>query len=318
MSSRTQPPAFVRHAATATVGAAMGAAEIVPGFSGGTVALVAGIYPRLVATIRAGAHVLSLAVRLRFVAAWRAFGAIEWAFAIALLIGMATSIVLLAQALSLFIERQPVTASALFGGLVVGGALVAWRDVHDPRPGHLVTTCLVAVVTFLGLGLAPGTIVDPTLWMLFAGAAIAICAWILPGVSGAFLLLLMGLYPAALAAVSERQMVAIGVLLAGALVGLAAFSTLLAWLLARAHDVVLAAMVGLLIGSTRVLWPWPSADGMGSPVLGAPESGTVLSATLVALGAVAAVVLAAMAARRVVAPDPDGAVYPDQAGTSKK
>ena len=298
MSSGHTPTSPFRHLVNGIVGAAMGAAEVVPGFSGGTVALVAGIYPRLVANIRAGAHVLSLGLRAKFGAAWRALVALEWAFLGVLLVGMFAAIFLLAGVLSRFIDGRPVEASALFGGLVLGGALIAAGDLVRPRLAHIGVVVAVGSVTFVGLGVAPGTVDDPSLWLLFAGASIAVCAWILPGVSGAFLLLLLGLYPAALAAVDERNLIAVGVIALGALTGLAAFSTLLNWLLARAHDAVLAVMIGLLLGSTRVLWPWPSTDGMGDPTLGRPEPDTVGAAVMIAGVAFIAVVAAARASRK--------------------
>ncbi len=271
------------------VGVAMGAAEIVPGFSGGTVALVAGVYERLVANVRQGARVLSLLVRGRFDAAWRTLLAMQWPFLAALLVGMGTSIMLAAGILGRFIDQRPVEASAVFLGLVLGAAVVASGQRHESVGWHWLIVLVVATLTFVGLGVSGGSVESPSLLLLFVGVAVAVCAWILPGVSGAFLLLLAGLYPAALAAVEQRDLVAIAVMASGALVGLAAFSTLLHWLLARAHDVVLAAMLGLMLGSARVLWPWPSTEGMGDPALGLPEVGTAPLAIALACGAFAAV-----------------------------
>lgn len=276
-------------AGTVVVGAAMGAAEIVPGFSGGTVALVCGIYDRLIANVRQGARMLSLLVRGRGHDALRAFVAIEWLFVGALLVGMATSIVMLASVLGTLITEQPIAMSAVFLGLVLGAAAVATTQLQVPRVWHGLLVVAVAAVTFVGLGVGAGTIEDPALWMLFAGVAVAVCAWILPGVSGAFLLLLMGLYPAALHAVEQRHLLALAVMVAGALVGLAAFATVLNWLLLRAHDIVLAAMIGLMVGSGRVLWPWPSTTGMGDPTLGPPQPRTVTLVVALTVGAFAAV-----------------------------
>lgn len=295
----------VESVTTVAVGVAMGAAEIVPGFSGGTVALITGIFPRLVTTIRQGAHVLSLVARLQMKEAWREFVAISWGFVVPLLGGMAVAIVTLSGVLSRFLDAQPAVASALFAGLVLAGALVAFGDLQQPRRRHFAIVVVVGVATFGLLGLAPGVIADPSWLLLFTGAAVAICAWILPGVSGAFLLLLMGLYPAALGAVADRDLVAVSALLAGAMVGIAGFATMLSWLLRRAHDVVLAAMVGLLLGSTRVLWPWPSHEGMGNPQLGSPESDTLLAASVAAAVAFVAVLLVARVARRLLAASND-------------
>ncbi len=276
-------------AGSTIVGFAMGAAEVVPGFSGGTVALVCGVYERLIANIRQGARVLSLAARGRFAAAWRALLVFEWLFVGALLIGMACAIALLAGVLSVLIEQQPVAMSAVFLGLVLGAAAVASGQLKQPRSYHTVISFLVGAGVFAALGLTAGAVSRPTLPLLFVSVAVAACAWILPGVSGAFLLLVAGLYPAVLAAVDQRDIVAVMVMALGALTGLAAFSTLLNYVLARFHDIVLAAMLGLLIGSTRVLWPWPSTDGMGDPTLGAPEPGTLALVVALTLGSFAVV-----------------------------
>ncbi len=280
-------------------GFAMGVAEVVPGFSGGTVALVCGIYARLVANVRQGARTLSLLLRGRFTAAVRAFVAIEWPFVITLVVGMAAAIVTLAGALSRLIEEQPVAMSAVFLGLVLGAVVAASSQLITPRAGHFLVGVVVAGVTFVGLGASAGSVDEPALWLLFAGVAVAVCAWILPGVSGAFLLLLLGLYPAALAAVADRDLAVLGVMVLGALTGLALFSTLLNWLLVRWHDLVLVAMLGLLVGSARVFWPWPSADGMGDPALGAPEPGTVPVVVALTLGAFALVWAFALVADRL-------------------
>jgi putative membrane protein len=286
------------------VGAAMGVAEIVPGFSGGTVALVAGVYERLVANVRQGARMLSLLARGHLATAMRALVRIEWPFVLALLVGMAAAILTLAGVLSRLLDARPVELSAVFLGLVLGAAVVAAGQVRAPRPTHAVVAVVVAAATFVGLGVGAAG-VEASLPALYLGAALAACAWILPGVSGAFLLLLLGLYPAALAAVDTRDLAAISVLVAGVLTGLAAFSTLLNWLLARWHDLVLAAMVGLLVGSGRVLWPWPSIGGMGDPTLGPPEPATAVTAPLLALAAGVAVwIVARVGARR--APESGG------------
>jgi len=294
-----EPLGIVGLVGSLVTGAAMGAAEVVPGFSGGTVALVAGIYQRLIANVRQGARMLSLLLRGRFDAAWRALVAMQWPFLAALLVGMGATIVLVAGALSRFIDQRPVEASAVFLGLVLGAAVVASGQRRGPAAWHWLITIGVAASTFVGLGVSGGTIESPSLLLLFLGVAVAVCAWILPGVSGAFLLLLVGLYPAALAAVEQRDLAAVAVMVFGALVGLAAFSTLLHWLLERAHDVVLAAMLGLMLGSARVLWPWPSTDGMGDPTLGLPEVGTAPLAIALACGAFVAVWVVGLVADQV-------------------
>jgi putative membrane protein len=270
-------------------GAAMGAADVVPGFSGGTVALVGGIYPRFVRAIRDSAHVLSVLLRLQFRALPKAVRAIEWRFTIPLVVGLGGAIFTLASALEQLLETQPVVMSALFLGLVLGAAIVARRELRVPDSTTLPVVVVSAVVTFLVLGASPGSISDPPLIVLMVGGAIAVCATVLPGVSGSFLLLLMGLYAPIIAAVSDRDLLTLGAVAGGIVVGLGSFSTLLNWLLARHHDRVLAVLIGLMVGSVRVLWPWPIGSGVGDPRLGTPD-GQVLAAAVSALLAFAAVV----------------------------
>ncbi len=284
---------------TGVTGFAMGIAEVIPGFSGGTVALVAGIYERLIAAIRQGARVLSLLVRGRVPDAVVALRAIDWLFLGALLVGMLTAVFTLASALERLIDERPVELSAVFLGLVLGAAIVASRQLRAPAPWHLLVGAVAAVVAFFGLGVSPGTITDPSLVLVLVGGAVAISAWILPGVSGSFLLLVLGLWPAVVGAVADRDLLLLGVFAIGCGVGLAVFSTLLHWLLARAHDVVLAVLLGLMVGSVRILWPWPSDDGIGSPTLGAPEGDTVLLAFALALAAFALVWMFGLAASAV-------------------
>jgi putative membrane protein len=286
-------------AGTSVAGFAMGVAEVVPGFSGGTVALVAGIYERLVATIRQGARSASLLLRGRPHDALRAFTAIEWPFVGVLLVGMLLAVFTLAGRLERLIEERPVELSAVFLGLVLGAAVVASRQLRAPTPWHVLVGVVAAAVTFVALGVSPGTIDDPALLLIFVGGALAVSAWILPGVSGSFLLLVLGLYPAVVGAVADRDLLVVAVFVLGCGVGIAAFSTLLNWLLARAHDVVLAALLGVMVGSVRILWPYPSDEGLGNPALGAPEGDTVFLALALALAAFALVWMFGLAASAV-------------------
>jgi putative membrane protein len=285
---------------TFVTGGVMGAAEVVPGFSGGTVALVAGIYERLIANIRQGARTLSLLVRARPRDAWHALRLIDWVFVAVLGVGMLGVLFTVVGPLRELLETRPVEMSAVFLGLVLGAAVVAGRRLRDARAWHVLVVLAAAAVSFIGLGFTPGTIEDPNLLLIVAGGAIAVTAWILPGVSGSFLLLIMGLYPTIIAAAADRD---VGVLLLfgfGTVLGLAAFSTFLNWLLARAHDVVLAALIGLMVGSVRVLWPWPSEAGVGgSAELGAPVGSEAFLALALALTAFALLYMGGLSASAV-------------------
>ena len=276
-------------AGTLAAGYAMGVAEVVPGFSGGTVALVAGIYERLIANIRGGAHALSLLLRGKPSAALRAVFTIDWLFIGFLLAGMASALVTVSSGLRALIDERPVEMSAIFLGLVLGASVLAARRLRQPTPLHALFGTASAAAFFVLLGLTSGSVPDPTLVVVFAGGAVAICAWILPGVSGAFLLLVLGLFTTVLDALADVDLPVLSVFALGCVVGLATFSTLLNWALSRFHDAVLAVLIGLMIGSARVLWPWPADQGIGNPRVGPPEGDAVYLALALGMAALALV-----------------------------
>lgn len=279
-------------AATVLVtGFAMGAADLVPGFSGGTVALVAGIYERLIGEVRTGARALGALARLRPTDAWRALRALDLLFVVALLAGVATALVTLSRGVERLLAERPVLVSATFLGLVLGASVAARRRFRRPRAVHVIGVVAAAAVTFVALGATPGTLEAPGPLVLAGAGAVAVSAMILPGVSGSFLMLLLGVYPVVIGALSARDVVTLAPFALGMVVGLAVFSTVLDALLRRAHDAVLAVLVGLMVGSVRVLWPWPVGSGVGDPSLGAPgeEWPVALALALAAGGAVVAV-----------------------------
>lgn len=292
---------------SALVGFGMGSADLVPGFSGGTVAIITGIYARLIANVRQGARFLSRLLRGRWAEAGRAFVELEWGFVVPLLVGLASAIVLLATFLERLLREQPVGMSALFLGLVLGATVLALRELQAPTWRHLVIGVVVAAGAFALLGLRPAYIEDPSLPMVFVGGAVAISAMILPGISGSFLLLLIGLYEAVLGAVTDRNVVLLGVFVLGCVVGLALSSTLLNWLLRHYHDLVLSALLGLMAGSARVLWPWPTDQGgVGDTRLAAPVAAEVPMALGLAVAGAVAVAVVAFVAQRTATVDAQG------------
>lgn len=249
----------------------MGSADVVPGVSGGTIALITGIYPRLIANIRNGAGALGAFVQLQFDEAVGRLRAIEWGFLLPLLAGILVALISLARLIEGLLEDHPVEMSALFFGLVAASVVVAWGMVDDWGPARIGTFVAVVIAAFVLLGFRSGEAESPSTWVFFVAGAIAICAMILPGVSGSFLLLTMGMYEAVLGAVNDRDYLVLLVFTLGAIIGLAAFSSLLHWALRTHHDLVMAAITGLLLGSLRVLWPWP--NGIDGPELSGPVAG---------------------------------------------
>lgn len=270
----------------------MGAADVVPGVSGGTIALLLGIYDRLVHQIAllstAAGQLLRGRLRQGFGTARRA----EWAFLASLLTGIAIAVLGLVELVRWGIDRQPVALSAAFFGLVAMTVVTTRREVRQWRPGLALIAAATAVVVFVLLGVRTGSVADPVAPVLVAGGAVAICAMILPGISGAFILLLLGLYDPVTEAVADRDIATVALFGLGAVIGLGLFSRLLQRLLERRRDLIVAVLIGLMAGSLRVLWPWPAGDpdaeGFGNSALGAPVAADV-AAAIVAAGAAALV-----------------------------
>ena len=278
----------------------MGAADIVPGVSGGTVALLLGIYDRLIGEVRKGAGALGRFLRGDFREGWRRLTDVDWVFLISLLAGIGTAVIVLVGWLTTQIEENPVEVSAVFFGLVAASVFVARREVSQWDSTRLLTLVGTAIAAFLLLGLRSGGVDDPSLVIVLGAGSLAICAMILPGVSGSFILLMLGLYDHITHAIDERDLGTVAAFGVGAVIGLAAFSTVLHWLLEHHRDTVVAALVGLMLGSLRVLWPWPAGEeGLDNVALGSPVSGEVLGATIGAVVAAVAVVVLTNLARRL-------------------
>ncbi len=278
---------------TAVRGFCMGAADVVPGVSGGTVALVFGIYHRLVTAIQAGSVALGRFVKLDIAGGSAKLREVEWTFLVPLLAGIGVAVASLAHLIETLLEERPVEMAGLFLGLVVGSVLVAWELLTVRDALRLGVGAVAAAAVFVALGLREGTseeavsqAADPALWAFVGAGALAICAMILPGISGSFILVMLGMYGPVLGAVTDRDLPTVAVFGVGCVVGLALFSQLLHWALNEHYDTVMAALIGLMLGSTRVLWPWPA--GVDSTALEAP-SDPVLIPVLLALGGVAAV-----------------------------
>ena len=275
----------------------MGTADLVPGVSGGTIALVLGIYQQLVGSIRQGSSALGSMIKADVAGFKDHLNKVEWRFLVPLLGGIALAIVLLASFLERQLEERPVVIAGLFLGLVLGSIGIAWRLLRQATWRHFVIAAIVGLVLFVALGFGEGQVRgDPSALAFFGAGILAICAMILPGISGSLILLMLGMYAPVLGAVTDREFGTIIVFALGAVVGLALFSQLLFWLLEHHHDNVLAALIGLMAGSARILWPWP--DGVGSAEIGVPGDDWLSVVVAMALGAVAVSLIAQLGMSR--------------------
>jgi len=232
----------------------MGSADVVPGVSGGTIAFIVGIYEELIASIRAAARppFWKALTSLRI---GEALQAVNAGFLIALLSGILLAIFTLAKGLEWLLVHQPVYLWSFFFGLVLASVWTVSKRI--PRWSPLLAGALLvgAVGAYIVVGLVPLQTPESA-WYLFFSGALAICAMILPGISGSFILVLLGKYQYVLGAVNQRDFVTIAIFGAGAVIGLVSFAQVLGWLFKRYHDLAVALLTGLMVGSLRKIWPW--------------------------------------------------------------
>jgi putative membrane protein len=253
-------------------GLLMGAADVVPGVSGGTMALIVGIYERLLRAVSGVFGIVTALPRRDGRGVRDAFGTVEWRFVLPLGAGIVTAIVAGSRIIPPLMERYPAESRALFFGLVLASISIPWLRIERHRALTWLLVPAAAAVAFVLVGLPPSEVRDPSLLRVFVSASVAICAMILPGVSGSFLLAVLGMYTVTLEALSAVNVPYVLTFCAGAAVGLGIFSRLLGWLLEHRHDVTMAVLVGLMAGSLRAIWPWQEADrslrlaGPGEPV----------------------------------------------------
>ncbi len=241
-------------------GLLMGAADVVPGVSGGTMALIVGVYERLLQAINDGVAALLKLGRLDVQGGWKGLKAVDWALVVPLAAGILTALLVGARFIPGLLETYPEASRGLFFGLIAGSLVIPWARISTPAPRHVLLASIAAVVAFGLVGLPPRTLADPALWYVLLCASVAICAMILPGVSGAFLLLVFGIYESTLEAVNARDMAYVATFIGGAVLGLGAFAKLLTYLLHRVYDATMAVLVGLMAGSLRALWPYLADD----------------------------------------------------------
>ncbi len=239
-------------------GVAMGAADVIPGVSGGTIAFITGIYEELITSIsNINLTALKKLKDEGFLSAWNY---INGNFFVALLAGIAFSILSLARLVTYLLDQYPVLLWSGFFGLIVASIIIMARTVEKWNAlsitGLIIGTAIAAYVSLLHT-----TASGEQLWYIFISGAIAICAMILPGISGAFILVLMGTYSIVLTGLKEMNFQLIIVFCSGCLIGILAFSHLLKYLFANFKNLVLATLTGFLVGSLLKIWPWKNPIG---------------------------------------------------------
>mgnify|MGYP006432822065 CR=1 FL=1 len=234
-------------------GVCMGAADVVPGVSGGTMALITGIYEELIQSIRSFD---GQALRLLTKRDWQGLlNHIRWPFLVALLVGILGTIASLSKGITWLLVNEPVLLWAFFFGLVLASVYTVGARIPTWGMGKIVFALLAAGGAYVLVGLVPVETPQSPLYV-FLSAIIAICAMILPGISGSFILVLLGQYHHILQAVNDRDILTIAIFGCGAAVGLMSFARVLGWVFKKYHDLTLALLTGLMLGSLRKIWPW--------------------------------------------------------------
>ncbi len=297
MPSPLSPPTrtLTDYLGIAARGFCMGAADIVPGVSGGTMAFILGIYQELLDSIKAAdTRVVRHLIRLRFK---DAADLLPWRFLLSLGFGIALAIFTLAHFLENQIERHPTRVWAFFFGLVLASVLTVSRNVSHWNPTAIATALIALVCAYLLVGAASLHTPD-TVWFLFFSGTLAVAAMLLPGISGAYILVILGKYRFVLSAVNNRDTLTIAVVASGAVLGLAIFARLLSWILNRYHNPAFAALTGLMLGSLRKVWPWKDPVNNTNPVLPTTLD-TEVAITIIAgvAGLVAVLLITRLAAR---------------------
>jgi len=237
----------------AVKGFLMGAANVIPGVSGGTMALILGIYEELINAIRSiNLKFVRLVTQLNIK---EALSSVSWPFLLPIGLGVLLATLSLAEILSWLLDRYPVIVWSFFFGLIVSSVITVSRVIKQWRILTIVAI-VVGTITAYGLfGVIPVSTPNAP-WFIFVSGFIAICAMILPGISGAYILVLLGKYHYILKALNNKDFFTLFIIGAGALVGLISFAQILGWLLKKYHDLTMAILIGLMCGSLRKIWPW--------------------------------------------------------------
>lgn len=235
-------------------GIAMGAADVVPGVSGGTIAFISGIYEELLTSISNINFTLMKTLKNEGLkAAWKQ---LNGNFLFFLFLGIGISIISLAKAIKWMLENEPILLWSFFFGLVLASIIYVGKQITKWNVGVVFSLILGAALAFYITTLTPMINDNSSPWFLFFAGAVAVCAMILPGISGAFILVLLGAYKPVLEAVNSRDVLTISLVAFGAIFGLLSFSRVLKWLFAKFKNLTLAVLTGFILGSLNKIWPW--------------------------------------------------------------
>ncbi len=244
---------FSRYLILALKGCAMGMADVVPGVSGGTIAFISGIYEELIDSIRSiNLTAVKLLLKGRLSEFWRH---INGRFLLPVLLGIAVAIFSLARLMTYLLDHHPIAIWSFFFGLIIASALLVAQEIGRWNWRTILAFVVGAAVAWW-ITVASPTQTPNDWWFVMLSGAIAICAMILPGISGAFILLLLGKYKFIMEAVGNLDIPIIVIFVIGALAGIISFSHLLSWLLKHWRDVTVAVLMGFMVGSLNKVWPW--------------------------------------------------------------
>ena len=231
----------------------MGAADAVPGVSGGTIAFITGIYEELIGTI--SRFDLSVLKILRDQGLAKTWTAVNGSFLIVLLTGILSSIILLSNIVLYMLESHPQALWGFFFGLIAASTMIMFKAIKSWSVVSVVSFLLAAVSSYF-LTTLSASVLEANLLNIFLAGMLAICAMILPGISGSFILLLLGLYSSVLGAVKNLELMVLSVFAVGCVTGLLCFSKVLSWLFKFHRDLTMALLTGFLVGSLNKVWPW--------------------------------------------------------------
>ncbi|MDH6342601.1 putative membrane protein [Parabacteroides sp. PFB2-12] len=234
-------------------GIGMGAADVVPGVSGGTIAFIVGIYEELIESIKS---INGASLKLFFTGKWAAFWkAVNGNFLLALVTGIAISIFSLAKLITWLLETHPILVWSFFFGLVLASTWFVSKDIRK-WDWKTIVCFLIGAAIALFITIATPAETPNGLWFIFLSGAIAICAMILPGISGSFILVLLGKYYYIMDAVKSFDIPIMLVFICGAAIGITSFARVLSYTLRRFHDITIAVLAGFMLGSLNKVWPW--------------------------------------------------------------